>query len=242
LKKSTTPLHWIDTHAGRGIYDLSAKEAQKLKEYESGYYKFKDYCAALPDGPARQSAAMKKYIYLVSRLNAGQPHLYPGSAWLTAFLLRARDRVIACELHKGELTHLKQALRPFKNAYAQNVSGYDQLKEPVLPSLRRGVLIDPSFEVKSEYGQVLETVREIYAARPQDVVLVWYPLLPAEHHHEMVNGFREMKAHSALVQIEECLFRDPSSEGRGLYGSGMVILNGPEVTFKEIVEGCLRDL
>src|SRR5215469_5397287 len=48
LKKKDTPFVVIDTHAGRGIYDLNADEAARTREWESGIARLRD----VTEGPA----------------------------------------------------------------------------------------------------------------------------------------------------------------------------------------------
>ncbi|MEZ5901814.1 MAG: 23S rRNA (adenine(2030)-N(6))-methyltransferase RlmJ [Alphaproteobacteria bacterium] len=88
LTKKDKPFLWIDTHAGRGLYDLTAPEAQKIKEYESGILKFYDGIKDAKDLPA----PLARYRDFIKNLNKGTLTKYPGSAYLAAKIMRPTDK------------------------------------------------------------------------------------------------------------------------------------------------------
>jgi 23S rRNA (adenine2030-N6)-methyltransferase len=87
------------------------------------------------------------------------------------------------------------------------------------------VLIDPSFERKEEYKEVAEAVRFTLAKARHAIVLVWYPLLPAGHHHALADNL----AASGIRNIwrSELAQRPAGSATHGMYGSGMLVINPP---------------
>ncbi|HRQ61837.1 MAG TPA: 23S rRNA (adenine(2030)-N(6))-methyltransferase RlmJ, partial [Alphaproteobacteria bacterium] len=147
---------------------------------------------------------------------------YPGSALIAASLLSPKDKLIACDMHKGEVEHLKRALQKFAQARVLKESGYDILTReiPPPPGCAGGVLIDPSYEVKTEYGQVAEAVVEAHNRWTAGVFLIWYPILKAGNHKDMVATLSALPK----AQVDEVLFRDPASEGKGMAGSGMIVI------------------
>lgn len=225
LKKQGEPLFWLDTHAGRGLYDLSAPEAQKLGEYRSGFLAFRQSI----QGQKNRPPEVETYLGLVDGVNEKRKGFYPGSAFIAAKLLGPKDRLHLCEMHKGEIEFLKKAMKPVPFAKAQKQDGYAALASLIPPPApyRGGVLIDPSYEVKAEYGQVLESVRSAHARWPHGVFLIWYPILKAGNHTAMVTGLRALESADTRVIIDEQLFRDPAAEGKGMAGTGMVIVNAP---------------
>lgn len=219
------PVFWLDTHAGRGLYDLGAPEAQKLGEYREGFLPFREEARKAKTLPED----IKTYLRLIDGLNKKRKGFYPGSALIAAKLLGAQDGLILCELHKGEIEFLKKAMKPFSQARVLKEDGYTALARLLPPSQKRGgVLIDPSYEVKTEYGQVLDSVRTACTLWPQGVYMIWYPILKAGNHRTMVEGFRELEREQGVrVIIDEQLFRDPAAEGKGMAGTGMAIVNPP---------------
>src|SRR5580704_4496758 len=101
LQKKDTPFAVIDSHAGRGSYDLSSLEARKTGEAVNGIEKLRGLEA---DG------ALGRYLALANE----NPDHYPGSPLIAAKLLRPQDRLLAIEKHAEEFAALKQALRPFR--------------------------------------------------------------------------------------------------------------------------------
>src|SRR5436190_3068577 len=95
LQAEASPLSVIDTHAGRGLYDLAGPEAVKSGEAEAGIARL----MAATDAPADFDALTAA----VRTLNgAGPIRRYPGSPWLIAECLRPGDRYLACELRGDE--------------------------------------------------------------------------------------------------------------------------------------------
>ena len=82
------------------------------------------------------------------------------------------------------------------------------------------MLVDPSYEVKSEYAETAVFVRRLIAKWPEAVVLIWYPLLPAGRQAELLDGLKPLRP-----RIDEVRF-EPAPE-RGMTGSGLALINAP---------------
>ncbi len=113
LKKKDTAFAVVDSHAGRGLYDLGGVEANKTGEAESGIGHLRDLNGPMPD-------ALAGYLAL-AREKEG---FYPGSPLIAAKLLRPQDWLTAIEKHPDEFERLKAALAPFRNAMAEQGDGY----------------------------------------------------------------------------------------------------------------------
>ena len=101
LLRKDKPLSYVETHAGRGLYDLGSAEARKTGEAAQGI--LLDEAALAEDHPYRRALA-------AVRARHG-PRAYPGSPLLAATLLRPGDRLHLAELHPQEHAGLVQALR-----------------------------------------------------------------------------------------------------------------------------------
>lgn len=227
------PLCWIDTHAGRGLYDLTSPEAQKTGEYKSALVPAYE---ALPNIAAAQPAAAR-YLSLIQKYNTDHnlSH-YPGSALIAANLLRNCDRLIACDLHKGEFPHLQQALQPHSQAKAVKEDGLKILRKSIPPQERRGgALIDPSYEIKSEYETVGHALLEAYQKWATGIFMLWYPILPAGRHAVLKNLF----ANHPAALIDEWHWAGTNTPQTGMSGSGMIVLNAP-YTCPETMT-CIKD-
>ena len=201
-------ISYVETHAGRGLYDISAAQSLKTGEAALGIGRI-DPDADTPFGRALSAV----------RATSG-PSAYPGSPAVARALLRPQDRMALMELHPAEHAALRSALAgPGVAIHRRDGIEGALALAPMTP--RRGlVLVDPSYEVKSDYAAVAGFVRRLVAKWPEVAVLVWYPLLPAGRHRELVDGL-----HPLPVRIDEVAF-DPAPE-RGMTGSVLVLVNGP---------------
>ena len=132
LAKKDAPFAVIDSHAGRGRYDLAAAEAQKTGEARTGIERLR----GMPGPPL-----LERYLALVASEGANR---YPGSPLIAARMLRPQDRLVAVEKHPEEAAALKQLLAPWRKARVEEADGYARLAALLPPPERRGlVLIDP---------------------------------------------------------------------------------------------------
>ncbi|PWV78900.1 23S rRNA (adenine(2030)-N(6))-methyltransferase RlmJ [Halomonas sp. A11-A] len=222
LLRKDSSITYIDTHAGRGLYPLDAAETSRLQEYRDG---------VIPLWKARQALASEPllgdWLAALASAQSDPSRLthYPGSPWWMGHRLRAQDQQWLFELHPGEHEHLSQ--QPFPAA-AQRIHG-DGLKGLLqrLPvkTPRLGVLIDPSYERKEEYLEVAKTLLTAMRKARHAVMLVWYPLLPAGRHRELLEALRDGGLRK--VWYGEFIRQAPSEGERGMYGSGMLVVNPP---------------
>ena len=165
LKKKDTGFAVVDSHAGRGRYDLAGAEAGKTGEAQTGIGRLTGLAGDLPE-------ALSTYLALVRESDG-----YPGSPLLAAKLLRPQDRLTAIEKHPEEFAALRQVLTPFRNAACEHADGYARTVKLLPPPQRRGlVLLDPPFEAPDEFSTLAQTVREGSRKFATGIFLVWYPI------------------------------------------------------------------
>lgn len=216
LKAKEKPFFVLDSHGGRGVYDLSAPEALRAGEFRHGVARLMDESALPP--------ALSAYAAAVRALNpAGGLTRYPGSPLLIAAALRPGDRLVACELHPAEAEALEAALKPWRNARAAARDGYGALKALLPPPERRGlVLIDPPFEKSDEFEQLTAALTGAWRKWPGGVYLAWYPLkdrAAAERLHAAIRaaGVKDASFYELYVRAPEA--------AAGMAGSGLVAIN-----------------
>ncbi len=220
LLRKKSAITYVDTHAGRGLYPLATKETQRLQEYREGIW---------PLWQARQRLTDPLLGRWLTALESAQSTSeltdYPGSPWWLGYTLREHDQLKLFELHPGEHEHLRTQRLPkqTQRIYGDGLAGLCELVPVATPRLC--VLIDPSYERKGEYQEVVDTATYLLAKARHGVVLIWYPLLPAGHHHTLLTGLKE----SGIRKIwrSELQLHAPSEQGRGMYGSGMLVINPP---------------
>lgn len=210
----------METHAGRGLYDLASAEATKTGEAAAGI-------ARVTVDP---STPYGKLVQATRDQHGAQA--YPGSPFLAAHLLRAQDQQTLMELHPAEVDALRGAMAPFPAA-VHHRDGYEGILALAPPTPRRGlVLIDPSYEVKTEYAHVAQFTRALMAKWAQSAVLIWYPILKAARHHAMIEAMGDlpMLRHEVGFDLKE---------GKGMMGSGLILINPPyqaETAFQAAID------
>ena len=211
LRKKQTPFAVIDSHAGRGVYDLRREEAVRTGEAASGIGRL----AGLDSGPP----ALTTYLEL-----AGAQDAYPGSPLIAAKLLRPQDRLTAVEKHPDDAAALAVALGPFRKARAENADGYARLSALLPPPERRAaVLIDPPYEAADEFADVARTVAGALRRFATGIYLVWFPIKsPGE-----ADGFcGEVLAAGARKALRLDVTLGARREDR-LTAAGLVVVNPP---------------
>lgn len=210
LKKKDASFAVIDTHAGRGAYDLSGEQARKTGEAANGIGLLKKLAAPLPD-------ALAAYLDI-----AGPGKTYPGSPLITARLMRPSDRLVAIEKHPEEAELLKDVLAPWRKANVEVADGYARLPKLLPPAERRGlVLIDPPFEALDEFEQLAAALRAAYRRFATGIYLVWYPIKAQAGAEAFVGETLTTGARALTMEIGIS-----APEGR-LARSGLLVLNPP---------------
>ena len=212
------PFWVIDTHAGAGLYALDSGYATKLAEYETGIGKL----WTRQDLPA----PLAEYVALVRTLNPdGKLRLYPGSPWFALHSMRTQDRLRLFELHTSESRLLQKNFGHVDRRVSIDASdGFVGLKALLPPAPRRGlILIDPSYEVRDDYRQVLHALRDQLPRFPSGTYALWYPQLARIESKQLPDKLKRLVGknwlHVALT------VRTP--DDIGLHGSGLFIVNPP---------------
>jgi 23S rRNA (adenine2030-N6)-methyltransferase len=209
LAKKEASFAVIDSHAGRGSYDLSSQESLKTGEAASG--------VQLLEGLAG-SPLLDCYLSLVGE---GAP-IYPGSPLIAAKMLRPQDRLVAIEKHPEEAEALRRFLAPWRKARVEEADGYVRLAALLPPPERRGlVLIDPPFEAPDEFEILARAVRGALRRFATGIYLIWYPV-KSDASARAMEGEVLMDARKAL-RIEATI---DAPEGK-LARAGLLILNPP---------------
>jgi 23S rRNA (adenine2030-N6)-methyltransferase len=210
LTRKPRPISYLESHAGRGVYDLSDPAAARTGEALRGIALVPErddpYWTAIRSSRARYGAAA-----------------YPGSPAVARALLRPDDRLTLMELHPQEHAALVEAMAGPGVAIHRR-DGHEGLRALTPPKPRRGLaLIDPSYEVKREYADTADLALEVAARWPEGAILIWYPVL-AEPRHDALTGPIEAVSPQGYLR-REVMFADRPA--RGMVGSGLIVLNAP---------------
>ena len=218
LKEKEKPFLYLDTHAGAGRYQLSSEHAERTGEYLEGIA----HIWQQDDLPAELEA----YIGAVQHLNrSGKLRYYPGSPLIARHLLREQDSLQLTELHPSDFPLLRSEFQKDDRARVERADGYQQLKAKLPPVSRRGlILIDPPYEIKTDYQDVVKGIAEGYKRFATGTYALWYPVVLRQQIKRMIRDLEETGIRR-ILQIE--LAVRPDSDQRGMTASGMIVINPP---------------
>lgn len=242
LNRKEAPYWVIDTHAGAGQYLLDSDWSAKNAEHADGLARLW--------GRTDLPGILEDYVARVRAYNFdGQPRHYPGSPWLTLDALRERDRLRLFELHPNESEALARNLEKrgglaLRQTTIYATDGFEGMKALLPPPTRRGlVLIDPSYEDKRDYRRALAAVKEGIKRFATGVYAVWYPLVQRVEAGELARQLPHLKVKSWLHVT--LTVKKPATDGFGLHGSGMFLVNPPwtlHAALKEAMPYLVREL
>lgn len=229
---------YLDTHAGRGGYDLSAAASgasqAREPEWPAGVGRLWTR-ADLPEELAEYVAAVREFD-AAGRLREGVPdgsadvesgpRFYPGSPWLALARLRMQDRAMVCERQPEEAAALAEEFFGRRRVSAQQMDGYVAVKAALPPPERRAlVLIDPPFELADEWARIVQALRDGLARLPGGTFAVWYPLTARAR---VDSFYRELLA---VPKLPPCftveLLIGGEEAGLKLWGCGILVINPP---------------
>ncbi|NOQ94661.1 MAG: 23S rRNA (adenine(2030)-N(6))-methyltransferase RlmJ [Methylophaga sp.] len=216
LTKKDSPFDYIDTHAGAGLYNLKSEHATKLQEYTQGIAKLN------PD----EYPELTTYFDILSKQNSsGKLSFYPGSPLIATSFLRKRDRAWLYELHPKDAELLLKNTANRKNIRVMRDDGFKGLLSLLPPVSRRGlVLVDPSYEIKTDYGKVFTVLAEAYKKFPTGTYALWYPVVD----RKIIDQLERKFIRSGIKKIQRFelgIARDQF--GTGMSASGMIVINPP---------------
>jgi len=223
MAEKEKPFTLIDTHAGAGGYSLEGRYAQKTHESDSGIVRLW--------GRTDLPAALEHYVSLVREFNGGGDALtqYPGSPAFASMLMRSTDPLHCYELHPTEERILKSYLSPRRNSKVVMADGFAALPHELPPPSRRGViLIDPPYEIKTDYARTVGAVREALSKFATGVILIWLPQVALVEARELPRRLLNAAATAPKGTLHAQLtVAEPGAHGIGMSGSSVVVINPP---------------
>lgn len=216
LVRKDKPCFYLDTHSGTGLYALDSVIANKTAEYQQGI--------ALLLKQDKPPKTIEPYIDAVKNLQDKKGLIYPGSPWIAANRLRAQDRLAFCELHPQDFPALQKNFYHDDRVKTYCEDGFSKAIALMPPKEKRGlIVIDPSYEIKADYNNVIHLVKELHRRFHTGTFAIWYPIInsvyPEQLHRKAVSlGIKNTYAFE--LQISKV------SAG-GMYASGMLVFNSP---------------
>jgi 23S rRNA (adenine2030-N6)-methyltransferase len=218
LGKKDKPFCCIDTHAGPGEYALDEGYALKNREFENGIGKLwqRD---DLPDSLANYVNFIKKFN------NTDELIRYPGSPLIIKQFLRNNDRLFLYELHSTEIELLNLAVTRDRRVKVFHADGLKNVLGLLPPNEHRGmILIDPSYEIKSDYNLVIETLIQMHKRFATGIYALWYPVVERSRNKQLEKAIKNSGIKN--VQLFELGIKTDTHE-HGMTASGMIVVNPP---------------
>jgi len=226
----------LDTHAGAGLYRLDGDYAATSAESADGIGRL-----VPPAAPATLAPALQDYVDMVRAFNQGTAtRVYPGSPFIAQRLLRDQDKLKLFELHPTDARALAgnvAQLDAGRQVAVLAEDGFEGIKKFLPPPARRAlVLCDPSYEIKSDYGRVLDMVQDALKRFATGVYAVWYPIIPRPEAHDLPRRLKTLTNKAgkpwlhATLTVKSSKLASPASENQrrpGLPASGMFLINPP---------------
>ncbi|RZL60679.1 MAG: 23S rRNA (adenine(2030)-N(6))-methyltransferase RlmJ [Variovorax sp.] len=267
LLEKDAALTVIDTHAGAGLYRLDGDYADTSGEAADGVLRLfpKSNEAAAPALPAQDAAkktakqpaeeapvadAIEQYLNVIRDFNPrGGAKVYPGSPFIVQHLLREHDKLKLYELHPTDAKTLDANIAQLdagRQIAVLREDGFLSATKFLPPPSRRAlVLMDPSYEIKSDYGRVLDFATEALKRFATGTYAVWYPIIPRPEAHDLPRRLKTMATkagkswlHATLTVKSSKITTASSGEVKrpGLPASGMFLINPPHTLKAKLAE------
>jgi 23S rRNA (adenine2030-N6)-methyltransferase len=219
LQNKETGICYFETHAAKAIYNLNDETTQKTQEYKLGIEK-------LWENPAVSNSAIVEYLDCVKQFNPDSNlSFYPGSGLIANTLLRAQDQEILCELHPTIYAALHDYFRRDKKVHVHHGEGYQTIFSLLPPKCNRGLLlIDPPYEAKDEYKQLITALSKMQTRWSNGVYAIWFPI---KEYKEITSFYRELKKLPFKNILSAEFYTTTDNTENCLKGSGMAIINPP---------------
>ena len=247
----------LDTHAGRGFYDLTGGDAHRSREADDGIERLIDAAPPIDDAPEGHGMGggwapeIADYLSAVDTLRRERHDraAYPGSPLLALLALRPQDRAVFIETQPSEHAALRDAVAALAR-YApaaladrrravvdrtviECADGYARLTTWLPPIERRAlVLIDPPYEDGlADQRAIEQTFSAILERLPSAVIALWYPIKDRRDTDAWIERLTSRLPKPVDAAVMPTLVTElclhPPDNRVGLNGSGMLMLNPP---------------
>jgi 23S rRNA (adenine2030-N6)-methyltransferase len=244
MTQKDTGFSVIDTHAGAGVYRLDQEHARTSAESDAGVLRL---LHALQNAKSQGQTVPDMVLHYVEQLKSFNPNgnwrVYPGSPWLSQSVLRPQDKLKLFEVHPTDARLLDRQVAELERGKQIEVlrrDGFTGLKSLLPTPTRRGlVLMDPSYELKTDYQAVLDSLEDALKRFPTGTYAIWYPVIGRPEAHALARKLKTIsqRAERNWVQTELNVGLTPVegsssqvAQGRGhtaMRASGMHVINPP---------------
>lgn len=246
LQRKEKGLLYLDTHAGRGGYELEEVSVlpdgrERVAEWPAGIGRLWPETAISP--------SLASYLETVRSFNArkggaaGKLQFYPGSPCIVRDRLRPQDRAVFCEVRPEDAEALEIEFGFQRRVSVQTLDGYTALRSILPPPEKRAfVLIDPPFEHPAEFADILKGLGDALRRFPSGTYAIWYPITERARSDEFKARLSELNPPPTLsVELQVA---SEASQVR-MKGCGLVVINPPwqiDGTLREVLDALVPRL
>ena len=220
LQRKEKGFLYLETHAGRGCYELGRADTNQGAEARLGIGQLSDRSTGRTE--------LDAYVATVARARAqgGSESLYPGSPLLAALSLRSQDRGRCYEVQAPECRALERALQPYPRMSAECGDGYAALKSQLPPAEPRAlVFIDPPYEEQeAELERAATGIQTALSRLANAVIVLWYPI---KDQRRLDPWLKRLAASLPAPALTAELWLHPRDSRVALNGSGLLIVHPP---------------
>lgn len=230
LKRKDKGFAYLETHAGRGAYELASNSAEAAE----GYGRFNQ-------GQYRADE-LRHFAALLAEFRADRKHprAYPGSPAIASHELRPQDRGVLAEINPTEARLLERELEMNSRLRVEREDGFQRLRAWLPPIERRAlVFIDPPYEEsRQDFERVTAALVDALQRFSTGVFAAWFPIKDEREVRTWLDAFARAVATETLVSE---LWLYPRDSKVSLNGSGLLIVN-PPYQLSERMEAWLPEL
>lgn len=227
MQKKEKGFLYLDTHAGRGGYDLKMASTGdtlvRRPEWPEGIGRI----AERTDLPADVADYWRLALEFSARADVLEhtPRFYPGSPWFAQHLARPQDRLVLVEKQPEEFLALAAEFRGSGRLAVREMDGYTALRALLPPTERRAlVLIDPPFEAQDEFAQIATALGDGLKRLEGGVLAVWYPLTVRARVDEFFDAVLALRPPPTLF-AELTVVGETAA--KKMKGCGLLVINPP---------------
>lgn len=233
LRQHLSKVHFIDAHAGAGIYELpqfeySGDEAVNIKSLLK----------------ANRNELTDKYIDIVRSCNPSLPlSKYPGSPIIAQKLLRPSDSMSLIELNLEDYSNLNSLFETSAHASVEHGSAFERVLKRI-PSREMGgtVFIDPDYVIEED---LTDTANLIIQCRDKWARAVILASLPVDgrsaSNRYLISILKDSGINNIYLSEFEFLDKSENKESE-LFMKSRVLLINPQFEMVEIMETVLSQL
>ncbi|MFD2228740.1 23S rRNA (adenine(2030)-N(6))-methyltransferase RlmJ [Alkalimarinus sediminis] len=230
LKHNTKCFHYIDAHAGAGLYDINSENASGNTEVG---------VEALLSG--NKNEMTEKYVDIVRGFNSGLPlSKYPGSPMIARKLMRATDTLALIELNVDEYSELSSAFQQDINVDVDHGSAFDRVLKHIPAQAGQGlILIDPDYIIDEDSDDTANLIIQCRSKWPGAMIVVTLPCTGSSAKDRYVISILKDSGVTDLV-VSNLEFAGDESESRSCV-SRVLIVN-PTHDIKNTIESVFSQM